>query len=128
MGPGRLHDENGDLIFNDRPAGVGRNSARTAGQWNVSGYFSYSFGIGKQQTNGPTGIMITSTGAGVLTATAMAPQAAPRYRILFSASLENLTNHANYTGYSGIMTSPYFLQPTAVQGVRRISFSMSLVF
>ena len=32
------HDDNGDLVFNDRPAGVGRNTQWTPGQWNVNGF------------------------------------------------------------------------------------------
>ncbi len=35
------NDDNGDLIFNDRPAGVGRNTERTAGQWSINTQFSY---------------------------------------------------------------------------------------
>ena len=34
-------DTNGDLLFNDRPDGVGRNTARGAAQWNMNGFFSY---------------------------------------------------------------------------------------
>jgi hypothetical protein len=45
-----------------------------------------------------------------------------------SVYLENLTNHANYTGYSGNMKSPFFLQPTSVDGVRRVTFSLGFSF
>ena len=41
-------DDNGDLVFNDRPEGVGRNSARTIGTWNTSANFGYSFTLGKK--------------------------------------------------------------------------------
>ena len=41
-------DDNGDLVFNDRPAGVGRNSARTVSTWNTSANFGYSFTLGKK--------------------------------------------------------------------------------
>ena len=58
----------------------------------------------------------------------MAAQAQPRYRLSFNVEISNITNHANYTGYSGVMTSPFFLQPTSVAGVRRINFGMSLSF
>jgi hypothetical protein len=121
------HDDNGDLIFNDRPVGLGRNTARGAGQWNVNGYFSYSVGFGRQQTSGQPGVMIMVNG-GAITATTMAAQAAPRYRLNFSVNMQNLTNHANLTGYSGIMTSQYFLRPTQIQGVRRITFSIGASF
>jgi hypothetical protein len=121
------YDDNGDLIFNDRPPGVGRNSARGAGQWNVNGYFNYSIGFGQQRNSGQPGVMIMMNG-GAITATTMAAQAAPRYRVNFSVNMENLTNHANLTGYSGIMTSQYFLQPTQVVGVRRITFNIGVSF
>ncbi len=120
------YDNNGDSVFNDRPAGVGRNTARTPGQWNLNGYIGYSFGFGRQQSGGMQGIRITSTGGGY-TATAVT-DARPKYRLTFYANLQNLTNHANYTGYSGVMTSQFFMQPTSVAGVRRVTFSMSLGF
>ena len=31
----------------------------------------------------------------------------------------NLLNRNNFIGYSGVMTSPFFLQPTAVLSTRR---------
>jgi hypothetical protein len=122
-------DDNGDLIFNDRPTGVGRNTARTSGQWNSFAFFSYWIGLGKRQiAAGGPGIMIREGGPGGLSVTTMAAQAQPRYRLSFNVEISNLTNHANYIGYSGVMTSPFFLQPTSVAGVRRINFGMSLSF
>jgi hypothetical protein len=121
-------DDNGDLIFNDRPAGVGRGTVRTAGQWDSYGYFSYTIGFGRRRTPLPPGIMITSSGVGGFTVGTAAPQETPRYRILIGVSAQNLTNHANYTGYSGLMTSPFFLKPTGVSGVRRVSLSLGFSF
>jgi hypothetical protein len=120
-------DGNADLIFNDRPAGVGRNSARTTGQMNTYAFFSYWIGLGKRQVRGGPGIMIRE-GGGTLSVSTMAAQAMPRYRLSFNVSISNLTNHANFVGYSGVMTSPLFLKPTNVSGVRRINFGMSLSF
>ncbi|MEO8483707.1 MAG: TonB-dependent receptor, partial [Acidobacteriota bacterium] len=116
-------DTNGDLIFNDRPAGFGRNSARTTGQWSADGYISYSFGLGRQRMVQSQGVMITQVN-GVLSASAAAAQNAPRYRINISCDIRNLTNHANLTGYVGLINSPLYLHPTSVQGVRRITFNM----
>jgi hypothetical protein len=36
------------------------------------------------------------------------------YNVTLSASFENLLNHFNPGGYQGVITSPYFLQPTSV--------------
>jgi hypothetical protein len=71
--------------------------------------------------------MITSSGGG-LTTTTMASQAAARYRITLTLSIQNLTNHANYVGYSGLMTSEFFLKPTGVSGVRTMNFSVGFNF
>ena len=122
-------DDNGDLIFNDRPDGVGRNSYRTSGQWDINGYFGYSFGIGSQRMGQSNGVMITSVN-GVLSASTMQAQAAPRYRIVISCRVTNLTNHANYVGYNGMQTAgqDLYLKPSNVAGVRQITFNMSLQF
>lgn len=34
----------------------------------------------------------------------------------------------NYTGYSGIMTSPFFGRPTAAQGMRKIDVGVNFNF
>jgi hypothetical protein len=91
-------DDNGDGLFNDRPAGVSRNSVRTRGAWTLSATVSYTRPLG------------------------------PRYRLSWSANAVNLTNHANYSGYSGVMTSPFFLQPTSVQNPRKIDLGMTFSF
>ena len=39
-------DDNGDTVFNDRPAGVRRNSARGASQWNLNLRVSRTVNLG----------------------------------------------------------------------------------
>ncbi|HEX6163407.1 MAG TPA: carboxypeptidase regulatory-like domain-containing protein, partial [Vicinamibacterales bacterium] len=46
-------DDNGDTVFNDRPAGVGRNSARGAAQWNTNIRLSKSIGLGGIRAGAP---------------------------------------------------------------------------
>lgn len=121
------HDDNGDLVYNDRPAGLGRNTQWTPGQWTVNGNFFYTLAIGKrtvQTPGGITGIMIRN---GEATVTTGGP-APPRYRIGISANVQNLTNHVNYTGYSGTMTSPFFLQPQSVLNARKVDLSLNFSF
>jgi hypothetical protein len=121
-------DDNSDLVFNDRPAGVGRNTERTTGLWQSFAFFSYWIGLGRRQVAaGGPGIMIREGGGG-LSVTTMAAQALPRYRLSFNVQISNITNRPNFTGYSGVMTSPFFLKPTGAAGVRRINFGMSLSF
>jgi hypothetical protein len=43
-----------------------------------------------------------------------------RYRVEFYASAQNVTNHRNYIGYSGVVTSPFFGTPTNVLNPRKI--------
>jgi hypothetical protein len=120
-------DDNGDLVYNDRPAGVGRNTQWTPGQWTVNGFFFYTIAIGKRTIQAPggiTGITIRNGEATVMTG----GPAPPRYRIGLQASVQNLTNHVNYTGYSGTQTSPFYLQPQNVLGSRKVDLSLNFSF
>jgi hypothetical protein len=40
----------------------------------------------------------------------------------------NLLNRTHYTGYSGVMTSPFFGQPQSATGVRKIYVSTNFGF
>ena len=120
-------DDNGDLVFNDRPAGVGRNSARGAGRFNMDGNFSYSIGFGQRRVSLPPGVGITTVG-GVMAISNAPPQDVPRYRVGFSLRVQNLLNRTNYGNYSGVLTSPFFGQPQSATGVRKIYLSTNFGF
>ena len=120
-------DDNGDLLFTDRPAGVGRNTVRGRGQFTVNGNFSYMFPLGKRTVALPPGISITSVGGDVRVNTVNNPDAA-RYRLILQASIQNLTNRSNYIGYNGTLTSDLFGRPTAVMSPRRVDLGMSFTF
>jgi hypothetical protein len=119
-------DDNGDLIFNDRPAGVERNTLRGDQTDNLGVQFSYSIPIHKRAGTLPPIFGIT-TNNGQVTVNQFAGDQA-RYRIQIRCDIQNLTNHYNYTGYSGVLTSPFFGQPTAVQGPRRIDLGVVFNF
>jgi len=122
-------DDNGDGVFNDRPAGVGRNTERTSGQWTLNGNFAYTFVFGRSTVAVPQGIGVNFGPAGAPPViTAFAAAAPPRYRLTLIVQVFNITNHANYGGYSGILTSPYFGQPTLVFNPRKIDVGFSLNF
>jgi hypothetical protein len=104
-------DENHDGLLNDRPAGAGIWMLRTTPVRTVSTRFTYNIPIGTTAT--------PSAGAGA------APQ---RYRASVYVSINNLTNHANLTGFSGVRTSPFFLTPTGVQNPRKVDLGMNLSF
>ena len=120
-------DDNGDLVFNDRPAGVGRNTLWTPGQWTLNSNLSYQISVGKRTVSNPggiTGISITNGVPTILTN----GQPPPRYRLGIFASMQNLTNHANYTGFSGVMTSDVFRQATSVLGTRKVDIGINFSF
>jgi hypothetical protein len=119
-------DENGDLIFNDRPAGVGRNTARATAQWNLNLYMGYSFTFGPR-IQLPGGPAIYGTPAGV-SVTTFTPPVQGRYRMGINIGIQNLTNRANLSGYSGVITSPFFGRPTMAMQARRISAGLNLGF
>jgi hypothetical protein len=119
-------DDNHDLVFNDRPAGVGRNTLRTSGQWTVNGFFSYGWQFGKPVERAG-GISIRSEG-GALAVSQAAAQSAGRFRLSLNVQVQNLTNHGNLTGYSGTLTSSNFGRPTSVLGTRKIDIGLGLSF
>jgi hypothetical protein len=115
-------DDNNDSLFNDRPAAVGRNSARTSSQATVSANLSYSMSLGtasvaravqegRREGGGDRGNPI-----------------AGGYRVVFMLSVNNLTNRSNFTGFSGVRTSQFFLTPTSVQNPRKVDLGVSLRF
>ena len=103
-------DDNLDGLFNDRPVGVSRNSLRTAAHWNLNGRLGYTWRFGPPLPN--------------------APAANPLGRMTVNAALQfqNLLNRANYVGYSGVMTSPFFKQPTNVASPRRVQLQIKFGF
>jgi hypothetical protein len=131
-------DDNGDTVFNDRPAGIGRNSAVGNGMWDVGARLSYTFGFGERSTaaagpGGPTLIIQRVGGAataGDLLGGLMSGGGAEnkRIRIELFASAQNLLNAVTPVGYSGVMTSPFFGKPTAAMPGRRIDVGMRVGF
>ena len=55
-------DENGDLVFNDRPAGAERNTERAAAQWSLNLSASYALPFGRRTTPPPPGFLISVVG------------------------------------------------------------------
>ncbi len=126
-------DDNGDGLFNDRPAGTARNSARATTQWDLGLRVSYAIGFGPQrQAGGGAGggqTVVMAGGAGGGMAGGFGGGAGDRrYRVDLYASAQNVTNRRNYVGYSGVMTSPFFGQPTNVMNPRKIEVGMRVGF
>ena len=119
-------DDNGDLAFNDRPPGVARNTARAASQMTINANASYAIPFGRRNTPPPPGFLISVVGNQAPTVQQITTDW--RYRLQFFVQVQNLTNRANYIGYSGVFTSPFFAQPTAVANPRKVDIGMNFQF
>jgi hypothetical protein len=117
-------DGNGDLLFNDRPPGVGRNTERAAAQWTVNMFAGYAIALGRP-VSGPPGVTVIAGGGGASVQNFQQP---PRYVIQLYVQAQNLTNHPNYVGYSGMLTSPFYGQPTGVGATRKVDVGINFMF
>jgi hypothetical protein len=123
-------DSNGDGVFGDRPAGVGRNTARAAAQWDLGLRLSYSIGFGTKPASSGGGqqMVMVSMGGGSVQGGFGGGAADKRYRLEFYASAQNLTNHDNLVGYSGVVTSPFFKKPTNAMNPRKAEIGLRFGF
>ena len=123
-------DNNGDTVINDRPFGVGRNSARGASRWEIGSRLSWgkSFGPEQQQQGGPQIRMIRMGGADGAAPPSMPGASNKKYRFELYAQAFNLLNHANLGVFSGVQTSPFFGQATNAQSPRRMELGMRFNF
>jgi hypothetical protein len=118
-------DDNADGIFNDRPAGVGRNTLRGSGQLNVNALVGYQFAFGHTAAL-PPGVGVFGGGNSAQVRTF--DQGTARYRLMFFVQALNLANRPNFIGYSGTIPSPFYLQPTAVRDMRKIDIGFNMQF
>jgi hypothetical protein len=127
-------DDNNDTVSNDRPAGVGRNSARGSARWDVGARVSYAFGFGKRPgADGPGGgqqVIMIRGGGGVETPMGGFSGGADdkRWRMELYVAATNIFNHTNLLGYSGVMTSPFFGDPTSAGPPRKLELGARFGF
>lgn len=126
------YDDNADTVSNDRPAGLGRNSARGNGRWDVGGRLSWSFGFGERKADGPGGVpvvMVRHVGGGETPMGGFSGGAEnKRWRFELYVAAQNVFNHTNWFGYSGVMTSPFFGRPTSASPPRRVELGTRFSF
>jgi len=125
-------DDNNDTVSNDRPAGVGRNSARASGRWDMGARLSYTFGFGRRPgADGPGGGQMIMIRGGALE-TPMGGFAGgaedKRWRVELYLAGTNIFNHTNLMGYSGVMTSPFFGDPTSAGPSRKLELGARFGF
>jgi hypothetical protein len=94
---------------------------------------SYTFGFGKRAgaegAGGPQMIMIRAGGAAEMPMGGFSGGADDkRWRIELYLAGTNLLNHTNLTGYSGVMTSPFFGEPTSAGPARKLELGMRFGF
>ncbi|MEY2505546.1 MAG: hypothetical protein QOG27_1826 [Verrucomicrobiota bacterium] len=124
-------DSNGDSIINDRPVGVGRNSARGASRWEIGGRLSWGKDFGPEQlaaAGGPLVRMVRMGGGDGAAAPSLPGNSTRRFRLELYAQVFNLLNHTNLGGFSGVQTSPFFGQATSAQAPRRMELGMRFNF
>jgi hypothetical protein len=92
----------------------------------VNANVSYTFMIGKR-TGAPGGITGISLREGVATVMTGTGDTA-RYRLSINASIQDLTNTVNLSGYNGTMTSPFFRTPTSAMAPRKVDVGINFSF
>src|SRR5205823_6689217 len=119
-------------VSNDRPAGVTRNSARGSMQWNISTRLGYRFGWGKPKTApggaGPRMVAVRIDGEGGGGVSGLPGERSKRWNMEFYAQVSNLFNHTNPVNYTGVLTSPFYGQPTAALPNRRVETGLRFSF
>lgn len=96
-------DDNRDSLTLERPAGVGRNTKQGPGLAQLDLRWSRQFQLNKRKNDeGPS----VTVGVNAL----------------------NVTNHVNFAGYVGNLSSPFFGQAVAARPSRRLQFSLQLAF
>jgi hypothetical protein len=129
-------DGNGDTVFNDRPSGVSRNSATGKGMWDLAARVSYAFCFGQRPAGGGPGgqtMIVQRVGGGgsagdLLGGLGGGGAEDKRIRFELYVSAQNLFNHVNPIGFSGVMTSPFFGEPTAAMPGRRVDLGVRIGF
>ncbi|HEX8180832.1 MAG TPA: TonB-dependent receptor [Pyrinomonadaceae bacterium] len=123
-------DDNGDTISNDRPAGVARNSARGAAQWNLNTRLSWRFGWGTPKAAAGAGprmvaVRIDGEGGGI---SGLPGGQSKRWNMEFYAQVSNVLNHTNRVNFTGVLTSPFYGQAIAALPGRRIETGLRFSF
>ena len=126
-------DDNADGVSNDRPAGIGRNSARGAARWELNTRLTRTFGFGGPRA-GQQGQQGQQGGRGGGRGGFGGPGGAggdgtnQRFGVEFYAQAFNLLNRTNYLNFSGNQQSPFFGRPTSAAQARRVEVGTQFRF
>ncbi|MEW6126205.1 MAG: TonB-dependent receptor [Acidobacteriota bacterium] len=123
-------DNNGDSVSNDRPASVGRNSARGAARFDMGMRLGWGFGFGKpkEAAGGPQVKIIRSNDSDILGGMGGTGGINKRWRGELYVQAYNIFNHPNRINFTGVQTSPFYGQATAALPGRRIESGIRFSF
>jgi hypothetical protein len=123
-------DNNVDAIYNDRPLGVGRNTLQA--QSTLVNDMRVSWTLPSPRPNGSVNFQRGPGGGGGGQRgpgpAGRGPNQNQQRRFEMYLSVQNLLNRVNKTSYVGVMTSPYFMQPTSAQAARRVEMGWRFSF
>jgi hypothetical protein len=123
-------DDNGDTVSNDRPAGVTRNTGRGRAQVDLGLRLGWgvAFGGAAPPPAGPQVRIVRGDNADPLGSMGGIEGQGKRYTLEVYAQAYNALNHVNALNFSGVVTSPFFGQPTSAMAARRIEIGARLGF
>ena len=123
-------DDNGDTVSNDRPAGITRNSALGTMQIDLGLRLSWSlaFGGAAPPPSGPQVRVVRGDSADPLSGMGGMDGAGKRYALELYVQAYNVLNHVNAMNFSGVVTSPFFGQPTAAAAPLRVELGARMNF
>ena len=128
-------DTNRDGEHNERPAGLGRNSARGASSTNLDMTLTWArplrrapaADVARAQQGGPQG-RGGGGGRGGQNQGQGGGRAANTPRLEIFARATNVLNAVNPQRFGGVLTSPFFALPTSAAAARRVNAGIRLMF
>jgi hypothetical protein len=121
-------DGNDDGLFNDRPEGIGRNSLWGEGLMRVDLRASWQIGIGAAAGAGRGAAAQPQSGDTPRDGRRGAVRSSPLLMAEIYLNASNLLNAVHPTRYSGVLTSPFFGQPTSAGAARRFELGTRIRF
>jgi len=113
-------DPNGDGVFNERPAGVTRNSGRGDATKNLDLTLTWRLSLGQRGSGDTRGARATQRPS--------AGRDSDSFRFEIFARATNVLNVANPLNFSGVLTSPFFGLPTSAAPARRVAVGTRVWF
>jgi hypothetical protein len=107
-------DDNADWCSTIAPPASAATLSNAVDVWFV-GQLWVSFTLGKKTVTSGGGVQIMGSPAGLTVNRRRRPRR-PRYQLNVSVNIQNLLNRPIYSGFSGNLTSPFFLKPTRADG------------